>query len=77
MADQSDHVKLYTLVMKDLVQDLLKHGADLPPSHSHTDVERLLGNLRRRIFLLNQEIAYLRPVSVGDHDPIYGADQRG
>ena len=54
----------------------LNHCAGLASSHRYAAIKGLLGNLRRGFLLLDQEIADLRAVTVGDHYPVSGTDQR-
>ena len=54
----------------------LNHWAGLALSHRYADINGLLGNLRRGFLLLDQEIADLRAVAVGDYYPVAGTDQR-
>ena len=75
MADQGNDIPRDPFVTKDLVQHLLKHGADLPLSYPNADIQGLLGNLRSGFLLLDQEIANLGTVTVGDHYPVAGTDQ--
>ena len=52
-----------------VLEGLLEHVADLALAHRAHHVEGLGGDYARSCLLLNQQVAHLGPVPVGDGDP--------